>query len=293
MAEPIVPRGEQATERIEPAQGDPAQTLVIELPPEPAPKKRRRWLGPLITLVIVIIVLLVVFFVGDALARQYATGLVREKIVAALKLDPAAEVDVNLGDGSILLQAAAGSIDDLSVHVSKFSLGEVSGEAEISATGVPLDSSKPLDTLGIEVTVDKANVQKLSGYLSGIDLTSIDLRDSHIRIGTDLTVLFTTIPVSVDLSPSAKDGGISFEPVTVFLGDQQVSVADLKAIPGISGLVGGLLGSRTVCVASYLPEALSVNDVRVVESDLVVSINGDGATLGGPGLSTNGTCPAA
>ena len=287
MAEPIAPRNEQPTEQFE-----PSQTLVMEVPPEkPAKRRRRWWMGALIALVITVILLLIAFFVGDALARQYATGLVKEKIVAALKLDPTAAVDVNLGDGSILLQAAAGSLDDLRVHIPEFVLGEVTGEAEITATGVPIDTSKPLGTMGIEVTVDEANVQKLSGYLSGVDLTSIELRDKVIRIGTNIDVLLTNIPVAVDLAPSATDGGISFEPVTVLLGDQQVSVADLRAIPGISGIVGNLLGSRTVCVASYLPQGLTVEDVTVVGTDLVVSINGDGVALGGAGFSQQGTCP--
>ena len=287
MAEPIAPRNEQPTEQFE-----PSQTLVMEVPPEkPAKRRRRWWMGAHIALVITVILLLTAFFVGDALARQYATGLVKEKIVAALKLDPTAAVDVNLGDGSILLQAAAGSLDDLRVHIPEFVLGEVTGEAEITATGVPIDTSKPLGTMGIEVTVDEANVQKLSGYLSGVDLTSIELRDKVIRIGTNIDVLLTNIPVAVDLAPSATDGGISFEPVTVLLGDQQVSVADLRAIPGISGIVGNLLGSRTVCVASYLPQGLTVEDVTVVGTDLVVSINGDGVALGGAGFSQQGTCP--
>lgn len=287
MAEPIAPRNEQPTEQFE-----PSQTLVMEVPPEkPAKRRRRWWMGALIALVITVILLLIAFFVGDALARQYATGLVKEKIVAALKLDPTAAVDVNLGDGSILLQAAAGSLDDLRVHIPEFVLGEVTGEAEITATGVPIDTSKPLATMGIEVTVDEANVQKLSGYLSGVDLTSIELRDKVIRIGTNIDVLLTNIPVAVDLAPSATDGGISFEPVTVLLGDQQVSVADLRAIPGISGIVGNLLGSRTVCVASYLPQGLTVEDVTVVGTDLVVSINGDGVALEGAGFSQQGTCP--
>lgn len=287
MAEPIVPRNEQPTAEVA-----PAQTLVIDIAPQAKVKKRRRWMGPLIALVIVIVVLLIAFFVGDALLRQYATGLVREKIATALKLDPDSEIDVNLGDGSILLQAVSGSIDNLSVHIPEFTLGEVTGEAEITATGVPIDSTKPLDTMGIEVTVTQANVKKLSGYLSGVDLTSIELRDKLIRIGTNIDIFLGSIPVAVDLSPSATDGGISFEPVTVLLGDQQISVADLRAIPGVSGIVGNLLGSRTVCVASYLPTGLKVDDVTVVATDLVVSINGDGIALDPASLSARGTCPA-
>ena len=288
MAEQIQPREASENER----RGSALTPEVVDSSVSPA-KRRRRWMGPLIALILVVIVLLVAFFVGDALLRQYATGMVREKIVTVLKLDPKAVVDVNLGDGSILLQAATGRIDTVNVHIPRFSLGEVTGEAEITATGVPIDTSQPLDTMGIEVTVDEANVRKLSSYLSGAALTTIDLRDKLIRIGTTIDVLFTSIPVAVDLSPSADDRGISFTPETVTLAGQQLSVADLRAIPGISGIVGNLLGSRTVCVASYLPQGVKVDAASVVGTDLVVSINGDGLVLAGPGLSAQGTCPPA
>ena len=284
MTEPIVPRPEQPSA---------IDTLFIELPPQPPARRRRRLLGPVIALAIIVILLLVAFFVADALARQYATGLIRDKIVDALKLDPATEVDVDLGDGSILLQAAVGTLDNLSLTIPTLKLGEVSGQATLTATAVPIDLTKPLGTLNIEVTVDEANVQNLSAYLSGATLTSIELTDNVIRIGSEVDILFATVPVAVDLAPSANGGGVSFAPVNILLGSEQISADDLRAIPGIGYVASILLTSRDFCVASYLPQALAISDVRVVGKNLVVSLKGDGTTLSGPGLSTMGTCPTA
>lgn len=284
MAEPIAPRPEQPSA---------IDTLFIELPSQPPARRRRRWLGPVIALAIIVILLLVAFFVADALARQYATGLIRDKIVDALTLDPATEVDVDLGDGSILLQAAVGTLDNLSVTIPTLKLGEVSGQAALTATAVPIDLTKPLGTMNIEVTVDEANVRNLSAYLSGATVTSIELTNNLIRVGSEVDILFATVPVAVDLAPSADGGGVSFTPVNVLVGSEQISVDDLRAIPGIGDVASTLLTSRDFCVASYLPQALAIRDVRVVGKNLVVSLNGDGATLGGPGLSTMGTCPTA
>jgi hypothetical protein len=97
--------------------------------------------------------------------------------------------------------------------------------------------------------------------------------------------------VAVDLKPSAKDGGINFDPQNIVLGDQQISVDDLRSNPQLGFLADSLLASRDFCVASFLPRDLTVDKVDVVGTNLVVSINGDGAALGGPGLSTMGTCP--
>lgn len=269
---------------------DTAQVIVVEAP---APKRRRRrWIGVLIGLVILAALLVVGFFVADRFARQYATDYVRDRIVEVLKIDPATPVEVDLGEGSVLLQAARGALDQVDVQVDSLTFGELTGSASISARTVPLDSSKPVEKLGIVLSVTEANVRKLSGFISGVDLDSIELGNGLIRLGTDFEVLFVTIPVAVDLAPSADDGGISFEPKTIVLGDQEISVADLRASPQFRALAGDLLNSRDFCVASYLPEALTIDDVTVVGSDLVVSIDGDGTALSDPALAALGVCPA-
>jgi len=281
MAEPI-----QSTAPLE-----PADTAVIEVP---APKKkRRRWIGVLIALAVIIILLVVGFFIADGYAKTYAENYVRERIVGVLNLDPASKVDVDLGTGSVLLQAARGGLDEVNVHVDNITFGDISGEAQITATKVPLDSSQPVDKLSIKVTVSEENVKKLSGFLSGIDLTSIELKNSLIRIGTEFNLFFINIPVAVDLNPTAKEGGINFDPVAILLGEDEISVADLRASPEFSSLAGDLLASRDFCVAGFLPKALTIDKVQVVGTNLVLGIDGDGTALSDPALSTLGTCPEA
>ena len=45
-----------------------------------------------------------------------------------------------------------------------------------------------------------------------------------------------------------------------------------------------------MCVNESLPIALTIVDVDVVDTDLVLKINGDGVVMAGPELSTPGTC---
>lgn len=282
MAEPIAPRPDAPVV-------EPVETRVIEV--APVKKKRRRWIGVLIALVILIVLLVVGFFIADAYAKTYAENYVRERIVEVLKLDPSSDVEVDLGSGSVLLQAARGALDEVNVHVDTITFGDISGEASITATQVPLDSTKPVDKLDIEVTVTEANVQKLSGFLSGIDLKSIELQNGLIRIDTEFNLIFLTVPVSVDLNPTAKEGGINFDPVTIMLGENEISVADLRDNPQFSSLAGDLLQSRDFCVAGFLPQALTIDKVQVVGKTLVLGIDGDGTALSDPSLSTLGTCP--
>lgn len=310
MPEPIQPRSEpNAPEPNEPeavAAGVTAQTptptepgsesgqatevIVIE---EPAPpRRRRRWIGWVIAAVVLVVLLVVAFFVADALARQVATAYVRERIIEVLKLPADATVDVDLGTGSLLLQAARGSVDDVTVWVPELTVGGITASAVLTAEGVPLSDTEPVRELGIVVTLTEEQVRALSGYLSGIELTSIDLERGVISVGTDLNVVFLTIPVTVDLVPSASENGISFEPDSITLDGTQISVADLRAIPLVSDLAGDLLASREFCIADSLPQALEVRDVAVRGSELVVQIGASGVPLSGPGLTATGECPA-
>ena len=282
MAEPItsVP-AVASTEVISPV-------VIVTDPPK---RKRRRWIGVLIGLFVLVVLLVVGFFVGDAYAKRYATDLVRTRIIEVLGLDPKSDVDVDLGEGSVLLQAVRGGLDEVTVRVPEITFGEITGTATLVATKVPLDSTQPVDTLRITATVDEENVKKLSGFLSGIQLNDIELADELIRIHSEFSLIFFTLPVAVDLQPTAVDGGINFDPVTILLGDDEISVADLRASPQFSAIAGDLLASRDFCVASSLPKALVIDDVDVVGKTLVISINGDGTALAGPGLSEMGTCP--
>lgn len=254
-------------------------------------ESRRRWLGWVIAIGVLLVVLVVGFFVADAFARQYANDYVRDRIVGMLKLDSDAGVDVDLGSGSIILQALSGGVDEVTVHVDQITFGDLTGSAELTAVNVPLDGSKPVEKLGVVVTVTESNVRKLAGFLSGLELTSIELDNGLIRIGTEFNAFFFTIPVAVDLLPAATDGGISFDPQTVLLGEDEISVADLRASAEFRALAGDLLNSQEFCVANYLPKALTIDDVDVVGSNLVVSINGDGTALSDPGLAELGVCP--
>jgi hypothetical protein len=284
---------EKPTEVIDPVSAPGAETgaqrtVVIETPQ----KKRRRW--PWILLIVLVVVtglLIAAFFIAEKYVREYAENYARDQIVSVLALPEDTPVKVTLGEGSIILQALSGAIREVNVEADDVTFGELTGDAAIAATNVPLDGTKPVKTLDIAVTIDEENVRTLAGSLSGLELSSIELQDGVIAIGTEFNIFnIVRIPVGVDLAPAAQDGAITFDPVTIYLGDDPISVADLRNSPEFSSLAGDLLRTQTVCVASSLPQALTVVDVQVVRSDLVIKVNGDGTPLSGPGLSTMGVC---
>ncbi len=265
-----------------------AQTVVFM---RPAKKKRRRWRGWVIALGILIVLGVVGYFVADGLARQYAVSYVKNEIRSVLHLAPTAPVDVNLGSESLIAQAIAGRVKRVDITVPEVNFGGIVGTATLTATDIPLDPSKPTGTIDVSVAVSQANVRQLASYLSGSDLKSIDVGNGVISIAADFPIFgLITVPVTVDLTPSASNGSIAFDPQSVTLGTSKISVADLRNNPQLAGLASQFLASREFCVAQYLPKALKLDAVHVVGSTVIVSVSGDRVALGGPEMQTMGVC---
>ncbi|NYF10332.1 hypothetical protein HDC94_001488 [Leifsonia sp. AK011] len=278
MTEPLQPTGSASAT---------TQVLLVEEPP----RRKRRWLGWVIGLFIVVALLAVAAIVGETLARQYAEGYIRDRVIEALPVDPATPLDVEVGGGPVLLQAISGRMTEIVVGIPELTIGEISGSATVTASGVPLDESQPTENLDIVLTIPASSVQRLSTYLSGIELDSITLGNGLITVDTTVDLLLFSVPISIDLAPSADAGGIAFRPETITLEQQEISVDDLRSNPLVSGIAGSLLRSQVFCVAESLPKALTLSEVSVVGSDLVVRVTGDGVALGDPALLETGTCP--
>jgi len=255
-----------------------------------AKPKRRRWLWRVIAGVVLLILIVGVVLV-ETVGRSVATQLVRDKIVASLGLESTEGVAVDLGSGSLLVQALTGGVDVVTIDIDRFEVNGLMSSARLVATEVPLNQSKPLDTLTIDVRVPGDQIDQLAGSLSGLGLDSIELNGSAIRVSTVFEVLFIRIPVAVDLLPVAAGDAITFEPQSVLLGDEEISVADLRENQLFSGLTGSFLDSREFCVASSLPTALVIDEVEVQDTDLMIRLSADGIPLGDAKWKEFGTCP--
>ena len=253
------------------------------------PPTKRRLRGWLIALAVIVIVVVVAWIVGDNLARDYAKSYIRTQIISTFDLPADQPMDIEIGPGSLIAQAIGGSIDSVDVDLTDVPLGDVEGDVTLALTGIPLSETEPVDTLRVKLSVDEANVQNLSTYLSDEDNITIGLEPDEIVIGTTFTLLGAAFPVSVGLVPSAVDGGIAFEPTVISVNDATVSLSDLADGP-LGDLAGGLLDSQAYCIAEYLPTAIALTDVSVTGEALVLSASADGVALGGPEMTTFGTC---
>lgn len=262
---------------------------AAEVVTPPEPKKRRRFLGWAIALGALVVLLVVGYFVAESAARNYANDLIHTELVSAFDLDADHPMQIDLGGGSLLAQAAGGSIDRVDVAINNVALGDITGDITLAATGIPLDSEKPADTIAATATINEANVATLRDYLSGVQLDSITLGDGVIDVATSIKVLFLSVPVSAAIVPSAADGELVFTPESVTVNGAVVSINDLLSGP-LASVASGFLGAQSFCVAQYLPAAITLDDVTVTSDDLVLDFSGQNVALGGSGLSAKGTC---
>ncbi|MCU1407859.1 MAG: hypothetical protein JWQ43_4162 [Glaciihabitans sp.] len=237
-----------------------------------------------------IIVLVIGYFVAEKIARNYAEGYVRERIVAALELPNGDGVGVDLGGGSFLLQAAAGRINTLGVTIDKVDVGELSGAAVVSATGVPLNPKSAVETMNIDFTLDEDQLTTLTKSVSDVELDGVSIDGDVVRVSATLSLYTLSVPISVGLTPGVGGGGgdIVLTPADISVAGQTLTAEAVQE--GIFGSIAApLLAPRSFCVASELPAALTLTGVRTEGKTLVVTLNGDGIVLGGD-LSTKGTC---
>ena len=296
VTRPLPVLGDRTTAVVDPVQpavpAAPAAGATEAAGPLVRPrKKRRRWpwvLGGI--LVVVGILLTIAFFVAEGYAKDYAREYIKERIIAVLGIAEGTPVTVDIGDDSVLLQALAGKLNQIDVTAELVTFGILKGAATVHAEGVPLDQAAPVEALAITFAVGEGDVGALAGNLSGAQLQSIVLEEPEIVASTTFNIFGFQIPVGMGIEPSADNGQIVFTPTSIRLGDENYTAESLRATFG--GFADQLLQQQSFCVAENLPAALTIVDVAVVEKTLIVKIDGDGAALGGPDLSTPGTCAA-
>jgi hypothetical protein len=254
---------------------------------------QRRKRHPIRTLIVTLIVLAALFIPGylvaDSLARQYAGQFIQAGIAQKLGVSSTDSVHVSLGKGSILLEVIQRKLKHIHVTVDQFTADAITGSAVLDASTVPLDTSKPTSSVGISVTIGQDSLRRLIASKADSPGATVALVGTRVRVGTKVKLFGASVPIAVDLTPRASGKRIIFTPVSIVVNKKAYSLAALRASP-IAGLVSKLIAPRAFCVASSLPNALTLRSVSVSGTNLVIALTGTNVPL--DSLSTKGSCAA-
>jgi len=246
---------------------------------------RWRWIGFLVALAVVVGLVAFALIEGDKIVRGIASDVVRSAVTSALELPEGQDVDVELGDGLLVVQAISGSIDSVDVTIPNVQFGEATGTLLLTVGGVSLDPTAPVDTLSARVELDADAVSKYAANLSSAPLNGVSLPGQVVGIAADLGGQ----QVDVALTPTVSNGAVVFTPVEVATGGVAVPIEQMLAGP-LGPLAAPMLTSNPVCLAQYLPEALTVAGAFVENERLVITAVGNATRLST--LGTKGTCEA-
>lgn len=258
-------------------------------PAAPAPRRRRR--GGVIAIVVIVVVLVLLAIaavVADGIARGAIRDEVADRVRTTLELEPDHPVDVDIAGASVLLQAAAGRFERVTVDAGEIEAGDLRGSLVLEATGIPTDLTAPTERVEATLTVAESDLPAIASALSNAQIEDVVLEEGEIRFRSALDLLGIPLEFVVGLVPEAVGGALTFTPSTLALNDEQIDLAQFADQFG--GLGDGLLQTQTVCVAERLPRDLVLEGLDVADDALSIRLGADDAVLDGPGFTERGSC---
>jgi hypothetical protein len=261
--------------------------LTEEAPVVPAKRLKKRTV--IATILVSVVVVLLALWAVDTWARQQVANYVGDKVRELLSLESSEPVNVEIAGVSIIAQVLTGELEQVNVDVDDVTIGDFTGGVELRAEGIPVDLKKPVDSVQIELTVGEQSIQQIAHVLSAAAIDEVTIVEPEIQFSSEFSIFGFSLDVGVGIEPYAKDGEIGFTPTSVILNGERSSAAELSEQFG--SFAADLLQTRTVCVAKWLPEALTLDDVEVRDDELIITIGADKAILDEAALSTLGACP--
>ncbi|WP_130179416.1 DUF2993 domain-containing protein [Cryobacterium sp. SO1] len=258
------------------------------------PPKRRRPARRLVAL-IALLALVGVFFAIDAGLRGYAQNRIASEIDAGLPAGVAGDVDVAIGGASVIVQYLTGSFERVELAAPALSVNDVPASVAIVATGVPTDTTQPIEFVGGTIDLDQAALNaSLQTALADADANPA-ARDAELELGTD-QIIFTgevnafglPIGYQATATPSVTADSLVLTPA-----DAQVTSG--AGSFDVSGLVDLVLGTEPIslCVAKYLPRGVTLSDVQTTPERARIKLESSTLTLTEQSLTTLGSCSTA
>jgi hypothetical protein len=266
--------------------GRPDDVVVVQRPP----RRKRRGLAAVIAVIVVLALIVAAFFVGDYFARKAATNYVAQQAATAAGLNSTRGIHVNLGKGYFLLQAISGRINDVTVTIDPLTVQHITGSLTITAHGVPVDTTQPVNSLQVQVTVPVSSIAAKVSTLPQLKKIGVRLTTSgqHLVFSIPFTVFGQKIPIGITATPGVKAGKATLAIDGIELGQNRIPAAQLNQIvPGLSSL---LASGQSLCIASALPKELVLRSITVQGKSLHFTLDGNGAKLDHASLSARGSC---
>lgn len=257
---------------------------------KPKPKRRR---GTSLRFVLgagIISLLIIGVVVADSAARGVIADKIEAQLRSSLAVPASTPVDVSVGGTSVLLQLLSGSLDRVDVGVARVSLGTLSGSAQLTASGIPLDTSKPTALARFVFVTDQTALKTLFSTVPGLLPKRITIADGRVTLGTEITVAGFSLPVGIEFTPSARKGQLQLTPTAIVINELSFTAKQLKTST-FGSLAAPLFVSHSICIAPLLPKDFVLESIYVTGKSIQLTVSAEDVVLSSKLLSSRGTCP--
>lgn len=269
------------------ADTQPTEPFPPEWQEQPTVRRRRRRWPWLVALVVVLVLLIGAFFAGEWIARDLITKGVQQQVVSRLGLPADQQVDVDI-PGSVLLQLAGGTLDEVTLSSDDVSVGDVTGDITVDLRQVAIWNGPTMGDGSATVTLDEPQVRALLATVDGFPADSVGLAAPNLTASTELSLFGAAIPLQLALTPSAADGDLVLTPASLQLAGADITADGVRARFG--ALADPVLQGWRVCVAQYLPAGVPLTGVRVEGATLVADFSVEGSLLTDAAQREKGAC---
>ncbi|MFD1715976.1 DUF2993 domain-containing protein [Amnibacterium flavum] len=245
-------------------------------------KPRQRFWFRVVVIVMSIVVLGVLLVVADMLIRGYAEDRVSSEVEKSLPTSVEGDVTTMIDGPSIITQLIGGRLDQVHLTSDDLTVQGFPVVAAIDLTGVPTDTSKPIESATGTFTLGQETVAGLMAA-SGIE-GDIALGAGGLSYTTGTAFLGQNIDVTIQTRPVLDSGRMVFRADSA-----QLSLAgfDFDATALLDRVVPNGL---SVCVAQYLPADVSLDAVDIVGDEAVIDLSATDLVLDESALARTGVC---
>ncbi|MET1044444.1 MAG: DUF2993 domain-containing protein [Microbacteriaceae bacterium] len=242
--------------------------------------RRRRGLG--VGILIGVLVLLVgAVVVADVAARAYAEDRVERELASRLP-EGSGPVDVRIGGFSFLQQYLAGSFDTVELSAPEFVIKSVTGDAQITAHGVPTAMGGTVREASGSFTIGEDSLNALLAE-QGLAVQA-QLIDGAVQYESSISVFGVTVGFTVALEPRIDGDVITLAPTAI-------EALGGSAPVDISRFVDEADLGIPICAAELLlPAGVQLTGIVVTEGELRLDVAASDLPLTGDALTTTGSC---
>ena len=249
----------------------------------PAPRRKRRGLRVLLWILIPILLIVALVVVADGVLRSYAENRVASEIQKNLPSDVQGKVSVHIGGFSVIQQYLSGSFDHVTLDAPKLVVNGSPVDASVVATGVPIDSSKPVASVAGTLAVSQASLDKLIQIPGATG--DITLGAGVLGYNGRIDLLGLPVGYTVKAKPQAAGSTVLLQPVTASLTTGAGNVDLSRLLHALTAR-----GPFPICAAQYLPKGVGVNGITVEPGHATVRLTAKDFVLDEATLRSKGSC---